>query len=71
MLGIPTIILFVSEESDVQKKAFEEAKLVANELKGKILFSISHFADELGQRLGEFVGVTEAECPTVIKNSLK
>ena len=59
--------MFVSDENDAQKKAFEEAKLAANELKGKIQFSISHFGDELGQRLAEFIGVTEAECPAVKK----
>ncbi len=61
----------VSDESEAQKKAFEQFKLAASELKGKIFFSVSHFADELGQRLGEFIGVTEADCPTVklLKNS--
>lgn len=60
----PAIFLFRSN-ADADKgfsQAFAEA---ANSLKGQILFVVSGVTDGIQQRLGEFIGVEEANLPTI------
>ena len=62
--NIPCLFLFHGND-DASKAALEVIALVAPELKGKILVATSPIADGLGKRLGDYVGVTEAELPLV------
>lgn len=58
----PAMILFTEEADPAYKKTFGEA---AKNLKGKILFSHSGVSSGIQERLGEFIGVTKADLPTM------
>jgi len=58
----PAIILFTTEKDTKYQAAFAEA---ANNLKGKILMSYSGVTEGIQERLGEFIGVTSADLPTM------
>jgi protein disulfide-isomerase A1 len=62
--GQNALFLLVSdnEASLAAEKAFDE---VAKELRGKITFSRARLHEQMGQRLGEYIGVTEKEVPTL------
>ena len=63
--NIPCLFLFHGTD-DASNNALEVFNQIAPELKGKILVSTSPIADGLGKRLGDYVGVTDAELPHVI-----
>jgi len=58
----PAMILFTDEKDTKYQGAFAEA---AASLKGKILFSYSGVTGGIQERLGEFIGVTKADLPTL------
>merc|ERR1712178_191717 len=60
----PVLFLFrgSGDAESAFQKTFEEAAVTH---KGKILFSYSGVTDGIQQRLGEFIGVTEADLPTL------
>ena len=60
----PTLFLFRSaEDKDAEfMKTFEEA---AKANKGKMLFSYSDIADGIQSRIGEFMGITKDQLPTL------
>jgi protein disulfide-isomerase A1 len=58
--------LFVlTSDNDAGKKAEEAFKAAAEQLNGKISLSIARLHDQMGQRLAEYIGVTEAQTPTL------
>jgi len=57
----PVILLMIDGEGD-HKKAFEAA---SKELKGQILFSYSGVMEGIQEQLGEFIGVTQEDLPTI------
>ena len=70
--GETTLFLFVGKENEKTTLAKAALRESAEKLKGKILLSVSDFSEELGQRLAEYIGINEDECPLVIlsENSL-
>jgi protein disulfide-isomerase A1 len=58
----PAMILFTEEKDTKYQAAFAAA---ANAHKGKILFSHSGIAAGIQERLGEFIGVTKNDMPTL------
>lgn len=64
--GIPTLFLFLGakdvETSKTARNVFAEA---AENIKGKILLCISSSAEELGQRLAEYIGLSDDDTPSV------
>jgi protein disulfide-isomerase A1 len=51
-----------SEQSTAARAAFDEA---ANSLKGKIVLSWSQIEENIGKRLGDFLGIKDSELPLV------
>jgi len=70
----PTVILFRSDASDKDAAfmaTFEEA---AKANKGKMLFGYSDIAEGIQERLAEFIGISEAQLPSlraIIPNGMK
>jgi len=64
--GLTTLFLFLGKDAENGKKARVALYEVAEKLKGKILMCISFFSDELGQRLAEYIGLSDEETPVVI-----
>ena len=62
--GLSALFLLVSG-NDASKKAEEAFRAVANDLKGRITLSIAKFGEGMGTRLAEYIGVTEAQTPTL------
>jgi len=60
------LFLFLGKDAENGKKARVALYEVAEKLKGKILMCISFFSDELGQRLAEYIGLSDEETPVVI-----
>jgi protein disulfide-isomerase A1 len=60
--GNTAIILFTNEKDTAYGKVWAEA---ANTLKGDILFVVSGTKEGIQSRLAEFIGVTEADTPTI------
>jgi len=58
----PAMILFTDEKDTKYQKAFSDA---ATANKGKILFSYSGVSAGIQERLGEFIGVTKKDLPTL------
>jgi len=58
----PAMILFTDEKDTKYQTAFAAA---ASNLKGKILFSHSGVSAGIQERLGEFIGVTKKDLPTL------
>jgi protein disulfide-isomerase A1 len=56
------LILFDTAREGSHHEAFAQA---SKDAKGKILFSTSGVAGGIQERLAEFIGVTEADCPTL------
>ena len=63
--GITTFFLFLGKEQERSKGAKEALQVASENLKGKIAMCISYFSDDLGQKLAEYIGLTEEEAPTV------
>lgn len=62
--GHNSLFLLVSD-TDAGRKAEEAYKAAAETLKGKITLSIARLHEQMGQRLAEYIGVTEAQTPTL------
>lgn len=60
----PGLCLF-TDGSEASKKAEGELIKAAATLKGKIVLTLSGAKDGLGKRLADYIGVTEADVPTV------
>lgn len=60
--GNTAVILFTNEKDTAYGKVWAEA---ANTLKGDILFVVSGTKEGIQSRLAEFIGVTEADTPTI------
>lgn len=63
--GLNTLFLFLSNRGETNAQALNALTDSSSVLKGKIVLSVSKFEEELGQRLGEYVGVTEDETPLI------
>jgi len=58
----PAVVLFTEEESSPALDVFKQA---STQLEGKILFVKSGVSDGIQSRLGEFLGVTKDDLPTI------
>ena len=58
----PALILFTQETGTDYQAAYQQA---ANDLNGQILFVTSGVTEGIQSRLAEFIGVTEADTPTL------
>lgn len=66
IFGENNAALFVLVSESEESKAAEAAlHSVSSQLHGKILMSVSPVNDGLGKRLGDYIGVTEADVPCV------
>jgi len=63
--GITTFFLFLGKEQEDSKGAKDALVIASEKLKGKIAMCISYFSHDLGQKLAEYIGLTEQEVPTV------
>lgn len=67
--GHTTLFLFLSaKEAEKTKVANDVLLEVSEKLKGKIFLCKSDSTEELGQRLAEYIGLSDDETPTVILN---
>jgi protein disulfide-isomerase A1 len=62
---VPGLFFYRTKGSEAEKTFDELAASVADELKGKIQIVVTDIQDGLEQRLAEYIGVTNAELPTV------
>jgi protein disulfide-isomerase A1 len=62
--NLPALFLLVAD-NDASKTAKEALNAASGELKGKILMSATQVADGLGKRLGDYIGVVDADTPCV------
>jgi protein disulfide-isomerase A1 len=62
--GVNTLFLIVAD-NEAGAKAEAEFKSVANDLKDKIALSIAKLHEAMGQRLADYIGVTEAQTPAL------
>ncbi len=60
--GKTAVILFTNEKDSSYGQVWAEA---ASQLKGDILFVVSGTKDGIQSRLAEFIGVTDADTPTI------
>lgn len=58
------LVLF-TDSSDASNKALEALNSVGSQLKGKLVLTTSQTKDGLGKRLAEYIGVTDANVPTL------
>jgi protein disulfide-isomerase A1 len=52
-------------DNEASKKAEEAFRAAAPAIKDKITLSLARLSENMGQRLAEYIGVTEAHCPTL------
>ena len=64
--GITTLFLFLGKDVESGNTARAALDGISEKLKGKILMCVSHFAEELGQRLAEYIGLGDDDTPCVI-----
>jgi protein disulfide-isomerase A1 len=62
--GLPALFLLTSDNA-ASGKADEAFRTAAKDLKGKIALSIAKLGEGMGSRLAEYIGVTEAQTPTL------
>lgn len=63
--GITTLFLFLGKDVEGGKTARVALDGISEKLKGKILMCVSHFEEELGQRLAEYIGLSDEDTPCV------
>lgn len=60
-----TLFVFIKENDEKSNKVVKVLEESSIALKGKILLSVSQIVDGIGKRLGDYIGVTEEELPSV------
>ena len=60
-----TLFVFIKENDEKSNNVVKVLEESSAALKGKILMSISQIVDGIGKRLGDYIGVTEEELPSV------
>ena len=60
-----TLFLFIKDNDEKSNNVVKVLEESSSALKGKILLTISQIVDGIGKRLGDYIGVTEEELPSV------